>query len=343
MFSPATPPMVAVATMASFESPDGVATNPPASSSSSSSSSPQQRQRHQHRPQSGSVSLDAIYAELRAYRDMNSGSLDVPISHPLLTRIAETLALAGVLDAAVVGGGGRGGDGGDVDDGGGRRRRGWDEYVSELRAYKARHGNCNVHPGPSGRYAALTTWTSEQRAYYDLHERGLPCPQMTNERYEILRNLGLTVNPWETRLDELRSYRAEHGDTDVPIDYPGLGLWVLNQRDAYHYERDAFPPDRIDKLEVLGFNWNRWGRKRLKVREEAWDTQYAKLVEFMDVHGHSNISQHDKDNERLGKWIKNQLSFFYFSFVVVCVAVVVIDGGGSLFCSRDVLSKRIIL
>ena len=34
---------------------------------------------------------------------------------------------------------------------------------------------------------------------------------------------------------------------------------------------------------------------------------------------------------------------FFFSFVVVCVAVVVIDGGGSLFCSRDVLSKRIIL
>ena len=215
-------------------------------------------------------------------------------------------------------GGGRRGGGEDVggggdDDGDGRvRRRTWDEWASELRSYRARHGNCNVHPGPSGRYAALSAWTSEMRVQYDLYERGLPCcPQiMTTERYEILRDMGLTSNPWEARLDELRSYRATHGDTDVPIDYPGLGLWVSNQRDAYHYERETFPPDRVMKLESLGFNWNRWGRKRLKGREEAWDTQFAKLVEFMEVHGHSNISQHDKDNERLGKWIKNQLSFF---------------------------------
>lgn len=176
--------------------------------------------------------------------------------------------------------------------------------MTELRAYKFRHGNCNVPPG-SARWAGLAAWTAEQRVRYDLHERGRPSP-LTPERYERLRELGLTVNPWEGRLDELRGYKALHGDCDVPLDYPGLGLWVLNQRDAFHFERDVFPQDRIDKLEALGFNWNRWGRNRLKVREEAWDTQFAKLVEFIEVHGHSNISQHDKDNERLGKWIKNQ-------------------------------------
>ena len=289
---PALPPEMAT-TMASSEYPEDT-TPPPASKSPSSS---------QQRPRPSHVSLDAILAELQAYRDENDGSLDVPTSHPLLVRIADALVSSGVVGSG--GGGGGGGGVGAGDDEGGQ----WDENMAELRAYKVRHGNCNVPPGASGRWAALAGWTAEQRVHYDLYERQRPSP-LTGERYEQLQESGLSVNPWEGRLDELRAYRAQHGDCDVPIAYPGLGLWVLNQRDAYHFERDVYPQDRIDKLEALGFNWNRWGRNRLKVREEAWDTQFAKLVEFMEVHGHSNISQHDKDNERLGKWIKNQLSCF---------------------------------
>jgi len=291
--TPALPLMAEMATtMASSEYSDET-TPPPASKSPSS---------FQQRPRPSHVSLDAILAELQAYRDENDGSLDVPTSHPLLVRIADALAPSVVVGSR---GGGEVGGGGIGDDEGRR----WDENMAELRAYKVRHGNCNVPPGASGRWAALAGWTAEQRVHYDLYERQRPSP-LTGERYEQLRELGLTVNPWEGRLVELRAYRAQHGDCDVPIAYPGLGLWVLNQRDAYHFERDVYPQDRIDKLEALGFNWNRWGRNRLKVREEAWDTQFAKLVEFMEVNGHSNISQHDKDNERLGKWIKNQLSFF---------------------------------
>ena len=291
-------------TMASSEYPEDT-TPPPASKSPSSS---------QQRPRPSHVSLDAILAELQAYRDENDGSLDVPTSHPLLVRIADALAPSGVVGS----GGGEGGAGDDE----GRR---WDENMAELRAYKVRHGNCNVPPGASGRWAALAAWTAGQRVHYNLYKRQRPSP-LTGERYEQLRELGLTVNKWEGRLDELRAYRAQHGDCDVPIAYPGLGLWVLNQRDAYHFERDVYPQDRIDKLEALGFNWNRWGRNRLKVREEAWDTQFAKLVEFMEVHGHSNISQHDKDNERLGKWIKNQLSFFPVYFPICCNCTVFATG-----------------
>ena len=38
-------------------------------------------------------------------------------------------------------------------------------------------------------------------------------------------------------------------------------------------------------------------------------TKFSNPLEFFlfsVCEGHSNISQHDKDNERLGKWIKNQ-------------------------------------
>jgi len=145
----------------------------------------------------------------------------------------------------------------------------------------------------------------DQREYYKLYEQNQPSP-FSASRFQQLQSLGLTINRWEKRLEELRLFKERHGHCDVPLDHPHLGVWVLNQRDAYHYERESMPRDRIDALEGLGFNWNRWGRNRLKIREDAWEAQFTKLLEFIKVHGHSNISQHDKENERLGKWIKNQ-------------------------------------
>ena len=61
--------------------------------------------RCQHRSRPSLVSLDAIPAELQAYRDENNGSLDVPTSHPLLVRIADALAPSGVVGSGGGGGG----------------------------------------------------------------------------------------------------------------------------------------------------------------------------------------------------------------------------------------------
>ena len=133
-------------------------------------------------------------------------------------------------------------------------------------------------------HPTLGKWVSEQREYYKLHEQQKPNP-LTPSRFEQLRSLGLTVNRWEKRLEELRAYKAEHDHCDVPLEYPQLGFWVLNQRDTYHFEREDMPQDRIDALEALGFNWNRWGRNRLKIREDAWDVQFNKLVEFIKANG----------------------------------------------------------
>ena len=69
---------------------------PPASKSPSLS---------QQRPRPSHVSLDAILAELQAYRDENDGSLDVPTSHPRLVRIADALVSSGVVGSGGGGGG----------------------------------------------------------------------------------------------------------------------------------------------------------------------------------------------------------------------------------------------
>lgn len=94
------------------------------------------------------------------------------------------------------------------------------------------------------------------------------------------------------------------------------------------------PPSRIAALDAINFDWNKWGHQRLQGRKDAWESMYNKLVEYVKKHGHGNVSQHagkrkgkngaggaggegggddgnDEDleeEERLGKWIKNQLS-----------------------------------
>ncbi|KAL7540742.1 hypothetical protein ACHAXR_010356 [Thalassiosira sp. AJA248-18] len=232
------------------------------------------------KPLPPSISFDAIFSELQAWQQQNNGSLSIPTSHPALSRIADALTGEGIENI--------------VD-------QRWDEQLAQLREYKSENGNCNVpfsHP-------TLGKWVSEQRKYFKLYELRMPNP-LTPARFEQLKMLSLTVNLWEKRLEDLKLYKAQNGHCDVPLEYPKLGVWVLNQRDTYHFEGGKMPQDRVDALEAMGFNWNRWGRNRLKVREDAWDVQFNKLLEYIKEHGHSNISQHDKENERLGKWIKNQ-------------------------------------
>lgn len=226
------------------------------------------------------INFTGVYTELLSYHTQNNGSLAVPSSHPALSRIADALTSGGIENLL---------------------NQRWDEQLAQLRNYKARHGNCNVPPT----HPTLGKWAADQREYYKLYESQKPSP-LTPQRYEQLKNLGLTTNRWEKRLEELRTYKEEHGHTDVPMEHPKLGVWVFNQREAYEFERETMPQDRIDALDALGFNWNRWGRKRLKAREDAWDVQFNKLVDYMKEHGHSNISQHDKEHDKLGKWVKNQ-------------------------------------
>ena len=58
---------------------------------------------------------------------------------------------------------------------------------------------------------------------------------------------------WEESFKELRHYKKEHGDSDVPAKWGPLGLWEKNQRRSkkggfLNVEREA-------KLEKLGFKW----------------------------------------------------------------------------------------
>ena len=61
---------------------------------------------------------------------------------------------------------------------------------------------------------------------------------------------------WQSRLNDLRNYKKEHGDCLVPRYYKGhrrLGVWVQKQRCLY--KKSLLRKDRIEALEAEGFVW----------------------------------------------------------------------------------------
>lgn len=57
-------------------------------------------------------------------------------------------------------------------------------------------------------------------------------------------------------------------------------------------------PDRIKKLEAIGFEWNPKGA--------AWNQMFAALVDYRRKHGHCNVPQTCSENASLGRWVSWQ-------------------------------------
>lgn len=77
---------------------------------------------------------------------------------------------------------------------------------------------------------------------------------------------------WELRFQQLEAYVAEHGEPCVPISYENKALanWVSHQRKQYNKRQQGRPNDlteeRIQRLNAMGFVWNRW--------EHEFDNKY---------------------------------------------------------------------
>jgi hypothetical protein len=102
------------------------------------------------------------------------------------------------------------------------------------------------------------------------------------------------------RYGELIQFKAEHGHCRVPqkkhLENKGLGLWVSHQR--RYYASNNLAPDRIAKLEDLGFEWN--------AIDADWLKNFAALHEYFLEHGNSRVPTTYKPNFKLGGWVAKQ-------------------------------------
>lgn len=162
----------------------------------------------------------------------------------------------------------------------------------ELLAHREQHGSCEFAWDDN---SVLARWCRVQR-------RERRSGHLSAERVAALDKLGFVWSgrtgddKWRQRMDELDTYRQQHGHSNVPVNYPAnrqLGLWVFHQRQFY--KKGDIPADRVKQLEALGFTWS--------VRAEAWEKNFRLFKAYVEKHGHSRIAG---EHRRLAAWAYDQ-------------------------------------
>jgi len=64
------------------------------------------------------------------------------------------------------------------------------------------------------------------------------------------------------------------------------------------YRKGRLSPDRIQRLEAIGFIWCR--------QEHAWDEMYRRLVKYKKAHGDCNVPLGWQEDLQLGSWVVKQ-------------------------------------
>jgi hypothetical protein len=202
--------------------------------------------------------------EQRMYKKkLDRGDLRPQITAARVAKL-EALGFAWALSAAVVS---------KRNSEGRRDDAGWAAQLAKLKKYQRKHGDCSV-PGRWAEDPVLGRWVDSQRKFKRKLDRGEPCEGMTAERAARLTAVGLVWDPpntggtpkeagWEAQLARLATYKAAHGDCNVPrrwAENPRLGKWADSQRHRKKLLDRGEPSQgmtaaRAAKLEALGFNW----------------------------------------------------------------------------------------
>lgn len=154
----------------------------------------------------------------------------------------------------------------------------WNRKFAELEAFRNLHGDCLV-PSRWEENTSLGLWVINQR-------RMRKAGKLSPDRIARLDTLGFywgakalskgrisSADPtrtvdysgtiWSERFEQLAAYKEEFGHCLVPARWtesPALGRWVVHQRRVR--KAGKLSPDRIARLEALGFEWGASGRKR---------------------------------------------------------------------------------
>ena len=127
-------------------------------------------------------------------------------------------------------------------------------------------------------------------------------------RAEIAQKLReINDEKWEWRFELLCRYQKENGDCLVPkqytIEQEALGEFVRAQRTQYRKlrkgKKSAITPDRINKLEAIGFDWD--------PLETQWHSKYELLRRYKKDKGDCLVLYGVQiDDVNLGEWVVTQ-------------------------------------
>jgi len=123
------------------------------------------------------------------------------------------------------------------------------------------------------------------------------------ERIEKLNSLGIDWHPinslWNEMYEKLELYKRKHGSCRVKqTDRENriLATWVRTQRE--NYRSGILPPDKVTKLELIGFEWDLFGAD--------WERLYSDLLAYKKAHGDCRPTSKSTKNKELVLWVSVQ-------------------------------------
>jgi hypothetical protein len=178
-----------------------------------------------------------------------------------------------------------------------RIQKTFEHRVGDLRIYKIMHGHCN----PSRKKnKTLNLWLRRVRKNYKLFIAGKKCHILTEERVNVLEELGVEFGSrFERRVEDLSIYKEKYGHCNVVRkNNVSLSEWLYTIRKDYKLfiagkKCHILTEERVNVLEELGVEF---GSRHIKFERRVED-----LSIYKEKYGHCNVT--NSDNVSLYKWL----------------------------------------
>ena len=189
----------------------------------------------------------------------------------------------------------------------------WVKRIKQLKEYHQEFGDFSI-PISYEKDPSLGAWVKSQRYRFTERKRGKKS-SLADHKFEALEKIGfdahsgrpkentVEVHPeqskeqslnaaWAKRLEQLKSYKEEHGNFRVPKSYekdPSLCSWVQNQRVRFTQRKRGhtgiLADHKFQALEALGLDVC----AREKPVQSEFSTRLAELKAFKKEHGHTRV------------------------------------------------------
>jgi len=163
----------------------------------------------------------------------------------------------------------------------------WLENYEKLKKFKMKFKHTRVTRSYCDKKLAI--WVTLQRSQYKNNK-------MSGEQIKLLNDIGFAFecrdNNWNKNFEELKKYKKNNGDCNLPSKSSALGRWLNNQRALM--VKGKLNKYRRNALEDLGV---------VTIKSWGWDAKLEELEAFKKKHGHCNVPYRYIENRQLGNWV----------------------------------------
>lgn len=182
----------------------------------------------------------------------------------------------------------------------------WEESRQKLKLYMDSHSGSWEIDKSEKEYAKLRHWVMEQQCEFRRLQEGQE-GAMTEEKLQRLSAIGVNFSyvKWHERVQQLQTFKEEHGHIDVPNTHEEMGPWVTMIRKQYKTASDGKPkryltPERIGELKMMGFVFER--SQNVIDFHDDFEECFETLKKYKKENGDCLVKRHPHTNE-LHNWV----------------------------------------